>query len=296
MRSKPTVNATKTFQANLQPPQRRLPDSFGEVLLALFFIPPLMEYFFLSSGQNLAERILVYSIWLLPGIILCYYLGQRGTQVAVLGVSPFLFWYGRAYMAQPSDYNGVLTAYYAAILIVLFFVGLLAEKLKRQEETLQKAAATDPMSGLFNQQFFQRALEREMDRARRYKESLSLICMNLNEFKEYNEKWGITQGDRALVTVSVVLQDVLRTTDIIARPLGSHFAIILPHTDLPHAKLVCERISTALVHTPIPSSDGGTDPLSASFGVTLYDYQVSARQLVDEANRLLYYARFQEKN
>ncbi|EEG77147.1 hypothetical protein [Dethiobacter alkaliphilus] len=154
MKSKQNAATNRFPDADLLPKQRRLPSAMGEVLLALYFIPPLAEYFFLTPGEHLAVRILVYSLWLIPAIILCFYLGQRGTMIAALGISPFLIWYGRAYLAEPSDYYGVLAAFFASALIFAFFAGLLAEKLKRREETLQKTTATDPVSGMFNQRFF----------------------------------------------------------------------------------------------------------------------------------------------
>jgi diguanylate cyclase (GGDEF)-like protein len=295
MASKRSRRKKDSYPAHQEPFVRRLPDGFGEVALALFLLPPLIERLWLAPGQ-LTERFFVYSLWLFPAMMLCYYLGKRGAAISIFVTLPLLLWNVNRTLSSANEYYELLTAYFAILTVFLIFAGVMAEKFRRQVDTFRQEAVTDELSGLFNRRFFYRCLEQEIDRARRYKHPLSVVIIDLDNFKKYNDTWGHLQGDRALRAAASIMQETLRTPDTLARYGGEEFAIILPQTNLVNAKRVCERIREAMASRSVPSPDGDTGPLTASFGVASYESNMTATQLVGEADRVLYFAKSSGKN
>lgn len=110
------------------------------------------------------------------------------------------------------------------------------------EEELRRLASTDPLTGLYNRRRFQEAIERELERARRYGHSLSLLVADLDHFKRINDQNGHATGDRALQIFADVCRLNLRSLDAVGRMGGEEFAILLPETDADGALLAAERI------------------------------------------------------
>ncbi len=250
----------------------------------------------MNSGYYLIQRIWLYTAFLVPGLLLCYYLGFRGALIANGLKTPLVFMHGSMAFSERSEEALVLVSHLVLLMITVLFIGLMAEKMKRQEEKLRMLAITDELSGLFNHRFFYQCLEKEVERARRYKLSLALVIMDLDDFKKYNDSWGHPQGDRALSTAASIVKDAVRGTDIVARYGGEEFAIILPQTMLKDAKQICERIRESLAQTPVPAVSGVTEPLTASFGVVVREPSMTASELVAEADKILYYAKKCGKN
>lgn len=107
---------------------------------------------------------------------------------------------------------------------------------------LQRIATTDSLTGIHNRSSFQKRLEEEISRARRYATPLSLLMIDVDHFKQYNDSFGHAAGDHALATVANLLRDIARGTDVVARYGGEEFSIILVHTDVVGAIAVAERV------------------------------------------------------
>jgi len=117
----------------------------------------------------------------------------------------------------------------------------------RLYETLAQQAITDGLTGLFNHRFFYERLRDEVTRAQRYGLPLSLLMMDLDDFKLYNDRFGHQAGDGVLRRVAEIMRAQLRkNVDIAARYGGEEFAIILPHTAVSGAECVGERLSVAV--------------------------------------------------
>ena len=117
----------------------------------------------------------------------------------------------------------------------------------RLYETLAQQAITDGLTGLFNHRFFYERLRDEVTRAQRYGLPLSLLMMDLDDFKLYNDRFGHQAGDGVLRRVAEIMRAQLRkNVDIAARYGGEEFAIILPHTAISGAECVGERLSVAV--------------------------------------------------
>ena len=117
----------------------------------------------------------------------------------------------------------------------------------RLYETIERQAITDGLTGLYNHRHFFQCLRSEVTRARRYGFSLSVLMLDLDDFKSFNDRFGHPAGDRVLRAVADILRAQLRQEiDVPARYGGEEFAVILPHTPWPGAQTVGERITSSL--------------------------------------------------
>jgi diguanylate cyclase (GGDEF)-like protein len=125
----------------------------------------------------------------------------------------------------------------------------------RMMEKLQKLAITDGLTKLYNSRSFYTQLELEVDRFNRYKHPLSLLLLDIDNFKEYNDSYGHLEGDKVLVRFSLIIKDCLRANDSAYRYGGEEFTVILPETTGEEAKTVAQRIRASLEaekYTPVP--------------------------------------------
>jgi len=165
------------------------------------------------------------------------------------------------------------------------------------EETRQ-LAITDELTGLANHRHFYQQLAREVRRAQRYKRPLTLMMLDLDHFKGYNDRYGHLAGDHALRETAEVLRRNARDVDILARYGGEEYAIILPETDLNQAAFQAERIRAAVAtHAFRGKESSPQGDLTVSIGVaTLTPGMRKIEQLVHDADQALYRAKGQGRN
>jgi diguanylate cyclase (GGDEF)-like protein len=177
-----------------------------------------------------------------------------------------------------------------ALMDVLTTAGLLRvpiiieyDELKR----LQLSAVTDPLTDLYNRRLFNETFEKELNRARRYGQSLGLVILDLHRFKEVNDKHGHPRGDEVLRAAASTLKKSLRTSDSAFRIGGDEFALILPQTDAPQALALGRRVQTVFAEVLQPLELGVS--VSMDHGVANFPQDAdSAEQLIRIADERLY--------
>jgi diguanylate cyclase (GGDEF)-like protein/PAS domain S-box-containing protein len=113
---------------------------------------------------------------------------------------------------------------------------------KQLESRLMLLSITDSMTGLYNQRHFHHVLVTEVDRVRRYQRTLSLICVDIDNFKQVNDSLGHLEGDNAIRFAAQVIQDIIRKTDMAFRYGGDEFMVLLPEASQEEAALIAGRI------------------------------------------------------
>jgi diguanylate cyclase (GGDEF)-like protein len=157
-------------------------------------------------------------------------------------------------------------------------------------------ATTDALTGLLNRRAFLDSTNREVARARRYNDKLSVVLLDVDHFKHINDRRGHAAGDVVLGAVGKLLGGTVRTCDIVARWGGEEFVIVLPSTPLDGAEQVAERIREQLENAKIHDGSGELIPVTASFGVAAYTGTETLEQVIDRADRAMYLAKSGGRN
>jgi diguanylate cyclase (GGDEF)-like protein len=156
---------------------------------------------------------------------------------------------------------------------------------------MQRLAITDSVTNLYNRRGFYELARREIERARRFGHSLSVIMMDLDQLKSVNDTYGHAVGDQVLRALADRLSQHVREFDILCRYGGDEFALLLPETDLFMASSVAERLRASIADEPI-NTDGGPVPITISLGVTKATPNISnLEELLKSADRALYAAK-----
>lgn len=172
---------------------------------------------------------------------------------------------------------------------------------KRQlEDELRRLSVTDDLTGLYNQRFFYVTLAREVESSRRYGHPLSLLLLDLDHFKNYNDSYGHLEGDKVLSACAKAVQGQVRATDLACRYGGEEFVVLLPHTPLDEAMKVAERVRSAverLEFFPMQPGKGlTTASMTVSIGVALRRGPQNGQDLVRRADHAMYEAKAAGRN
>jgi diguanylate cyclase (GGDEF)-like protein len=195
---------------------------------------------------------------------------RRGSQVGAMG-----------YITDPTDLDLLL----ARARTLLDF--------KNYLDSCEEAAFTDHLTGLANRRRFERQLEREVARTRRYGHPFCLLLLDVDHFKRVNDTYGHEGGDEALRRLGHVLQTGTRGVDTAARVGGEEFAVILTETDFAHGLEVAERLRQTVKETEIPEASRVTISIGlAEFSESMRE----GRELYAAADAALYEAKRQGRD
>lgn len=173
-------------------------------------------------------------------------------------------------------------------------------ELQRTRNYLKHLAITDSLTDLANRRYFDEVLKNEFNRAARLEHPLSLIMLDIDFFKSFNDGYGHVAGDSCLKQVAYTIRACLqRPADFVARYGGEEFACILPNTDLEGAVAIAEKIRSSIENLNIPHRNSNTaDYITISLGVfTVTDYSKNLpAEIVAEADKMLYKAKENGRN
>jgi diguanylate cyclase (GGDEF)-like protein len=196
-----------------------------------------------------------------------------------------------------SDQNPALPRALEDLLETLLEVPALALDTAVQLRRFEALSVTDDLTGLYNSRYLNQVLRRESKRAIRSARPVSMLFLDLDGFKNVNDRHGHLSGSRALVEAAEVIQRCSRETDIVARFGGDEFAVILPDTNPDGAMAMAERVRERISLHPFLASEGLTIRLTASIGVaTLPDMAGSAEELIRVSDAAMYGVKDTGKN
>jgi diguanylate cyclase (GGDEF)-like protein len=231
---------------------------------------------------------------ILVGLALFFARGISWQQSKILGVDSLL-----------GDFVVLLMGYTTAILwvsnpwlITLALAPLVTIQRALMVPGLKQAAALDSKTGLLNAQHFNRQLQAELDRARRFDHPLAVIMADLDLLREINNSYGHLAGDSVIIGLSRIIQEQTREYDLAGRFGGEEFALVLPETDLEAAMRFAERLRHTVEATPFlaPASDEIVRA-TVSLGVACFpEHGTTITELTHAADVALYEAKFRGRN
>jgi len=250
---------------------------------AALFRPPLSDA---SSGVDLARSPL-------DGVNRINAFRRLGSHqlIVIVGLSEADFL--SHWRAEAVD-NAIATLVIVALIAGLgTFLTKQIEQRRIAEDSLSRLALLDGLTGIANRRQLDDVLEREWLRAIRDRAPLAALMIDVDHFKDYNDRYGHAQGDDALRSVAATISLSIRPTDIVARYGGEEFAVILPATDPRNAASIAERIRTALVHRSIPHAGATQGTITVSIGIaSLLPTRLDAQSaLIEAADAALYEAK-----
>jgi diguanylate cyclase (GGDEF)-like protein len=237
-------------------------------------------HFFVMIGV-----ITLYQDWLLFGLALGYVVVHH----SVLGLlAPHDVFNHAAAVRSPWKWALVHGAFVLAASVAYLVNWRLSERqaveISRLVSRLEGLARTDPLTGVPNRRVWEEELPRELERARRMGTGLCLAMIDLDNFKDYNDRHGHQAGDLVLKEAASAWRTEVRSTDLLARYGGEEFVLLLPACALDDAVQIVERLRLV---TPL---------VTCSVGLARWDFQEASSQLVERADQALYAAKAEGRN
>lgn len=175
-------------------------------------------------------------------------------------------------------------------------VAVAVENALLYEKTLE-LARLDGLTGLANRRYLMEQLRQELERAERYQTSLSVLILDLDRFKSFNDTHGHQKGDELLRSFASLMKGIVRTADIAGRYGGEEFFVVLPNTSSKGAALIAERIRKAMEDLKIPVGSGQPSAgRTVSIGVAEFSAGDSVEKLITIADGALYRAKKSGRN
>lgn len=209
------------------------------------------------------------------------------------------------------DMTRVFLGIFMVLLLSILIYREYSAKIEDEKRIAQYQAVHDGLTGLYTQKYFKEHLEREIARSQRYKRPVSLIMCDVDHFKKFNDTYGHLCGDEVLRSVSQIIQENVRSSDIVARYGGEEFAILLMEAGLEQARSVARRlklmtdqaidiagrIKELVEKTPV-KVDHSKVAVTISMGVSTYngDPDFKMEYLISEADHALYESKNNGRN
>jgi diguanylate cyclase (GGDEF)-like protein len=163
-------------------------------------------------------------------------------------------------------------------------------------EESQRQASIDMLTGLMNRRAFMPAIRNEVARGKRYGHPLCVLLLDVDHFKQINDRFGHAAGDLVLGAVGKLLSTTLRGSDYAARWGGEEFVVALTNTDVEGGRLAAERARVAVESLDIDDGKGEPIAVTASVGLASLQPDESVEQLMDRADRAMYAAKYAGRN
>lgn len=161
---------------------------------------------------------------------------------------------------------------------------------------LQDLAITDGLTKLYNSRYFYKQLDSEVDRSKRYNHPLSLLFLDIDHFKHYNDTYGHLEGDKVLARIGKAIKSCLRKMDTAYRYGGEEFTVILPETSRGEVMTVAKRIKDAMENEKFSPRSGKSISITISIGATEYCHGERISTFVQRADKAMYLSKQRGRN
>lgn len=209
--------------------------------------------------------------------------------------------------AEQRNIAGAAAAFAVISILAFWLVRLATSKLENEVrrrtsevqsllEEVSFLAERDPLTGLYNRRVFSQRLHQEVARAKRTGETFALVIIDLDHFKQINDRWGHPVGDEVLCLTGALIRENVRTQDVPARIGGEEFALLLPHTDAGGAAALTERLRQQLTTQSLTVAENESLTATFSAGVATWRPGVEEAILMRQADKALYAAKTAGRN
>lgn len=173
----------------------------------------------------------------------------------------------------------------------------MAERLMAHHNKLEELSIRDGLTGLYNRRELEKRLHEETQRARRYNRPYSVLMLDVDHFKDVNDRYGHQSGDDVLIAVADLVRLNVRPVDVVCRYGGEELAVILPETDESGARIVAERIRRTIEESITTTPQGDTINVTVSIGLAGFPRDsVTGAGLIHAADQALYAAKMDGRN
>lgn len=170
------------------------------------------------------------------------------------------------------------------------------EALRESEARYQELCIVDDLTRLYNSRHFYDKLKMEIDRVDRYGETLALMLIDMDNFKQFNDTYGHIEGDNVLIRLAQVIRRCLRKTDTAFRYGGEEFVVLMPVTTCEEGIVTAERIQAELKREDFSPFPGEKVNVTVSIGVAEYEKEKDMKAFVSRVDKLMYEAKKSGKN
>lgn len=287
------TSAMSLYDIKSTPTERYLPG----VELHTTLVNNILDNNFIKKLPNRYNYLICIALWFL----VCWIIYKTESTIFSITLSVMV-------MISYLIFSIVLMNYYnlwignvlqvASIILAVITTYIIKYVLKSRDfEYTYKLATTDGLTELYNHRFFQEQMIINIENAKRYNNEFSLILIDIDFFKKFNDKFGHQSGDAVLKQVAQVLKRTVRTTDIVCRYGGEEMAIILSNTDKDEAKITANKICKAVREKPFKLQNNEESTVTVSLGVSTYPKNgITPTELIEHADKCLYAAKENGRN
>ncbi|RJX35213.1 MAG: GGDEF domain-containing protein [Desulfarculus sp.] len=170
------------------------------------------------------------------------------------------------------------------------------QEARRREDHYREMSIRDELTGLYNKRYLGSCLQNEVERAMAQTEPLTMLLLDVDDFKRFNDTHGHDEGDKVLAGLATVVRERSRASDVACRYGGEEFVVIMPGTDQDQGWMVAERIRTGFNQLAFQSQEGGEVRVSVSIGLAQWQAGEGPVSLLRRADQALYRAKKAGKN
>ncbi|MBV9080631.1 MAG: GGDEF domain-containing protein [Elusimicrobia bacterium] len=240
-----------------------------------------------AAADLITGASLAFHVFYLAPIALEAWFGSR-RRTGYIAIACTAAWITCDVLSGPRRHPAIHVWNGTVQLLAFSLMGLLVARVKEVLEAERSIARVDALTGILNRRGFLERLSTEVLRARRDGTPLAAAVLDLDRFKELNDRFGHVAGDHALAQVAATLRANLRATDVAARLGGDEFAVIIPNTPPLIVKKVLQKLQAAV--RGMAQANGW--PLSGSMGaVTYVNVPTDTEEMLTHADRLMYEAK-----